>query len=398
MARNKQSFLAGTPGSLEITGAQGSRIITADGGSLIDFTTGWCVGNFGWSHEHVQDAIRDFDGPPYVYPGYNYQPWEELAELLARMAPGKLEKVYRATGGTEAVDIAMQLAMAYTKRGKFLSIEGCYHGNSIATGSIGHYSHETYPNLLAGCDKISPPLDKKKLEGLEAALKQKDVAAFIMEPVLLSLGVLVPEPEFMHGARELCSKYGTLFIADEVATGFGRTGTLFACGHYGLEPDIICLAKGITGGYAPLGAVLATADIGNKVQGRYHSTYGWHPVSVAAALANLRWLEEHEDSLLEHADDVAKMIESRLKEIAFANPIKINAKGMAIAVDVGDAAYAGSLKEKCQKAGLLFTTLGSRLVFFPALTLGRRTALEGLDILEQCVGEAALKRKSSKSQ
>jgi adenosylmethionine-8-amino-7-oxononanoate aminotransferase len=398
MMAKKQRFLAGTSDELEIVDAQGSKLITADGNRYIDFTMGWCVGNFGWSHEVARSAIRNFDGPPYVSPGHTYRPWEELAELLVTMAPGKLKKVYRATGGTEAVDIALQLAMAYTRRGKFLSIEGCYHGNSVATGSIGGYTRDTYPNLLTNCHKISPPLNKQKLEKVESALKQKDVAAFIMEPVLCSLGGMVPEQEFMQGVQALCNKYGTLFIADEVATGFGRTGTWFACEHFDLKPDILCLAKAITGGFAPMGAVMTTSDIADSVEEEYYSTYGWHPLSVAVALANLRWLQEYEDSLFEHAADIRNLIENDLMEIKFPSPITIDGIGLAIAVDVGDANYASDLEDRCRKSGLLFTTSGSKLMFLPALTIGRKTVMEGLDILEQCVYEEAMSKSKSSSR
>lgn len=315
--------------------------------------------------------------------------------MLVRMAPGKLAKAYRATGGTEAVEIALQLAMAYTRRDKFISLEGAYHGNSIATGSIGEYSRDIYPNLLSNCKKISPPLNKEKLKKLESLLKAKDVAAFIMEPISCNLGVMIPEPEFMQGAQKLCKKYGTLLIADEVACGFGRTGKLFACEHFELEPDILCLAKAITGGYAPMGAVLTTSDIADQVEEDYYSTYGWHPLSVAAALANLRWLEKYENSLFEHAQNISDMITEGVKGIQFAKPVTVHAKGLAIGIDVGDADYASTLKERAQKAGLLFTTSDRRLIFFPALTIGRNTVIEALDILEQCEQTAAPKRKSA---
>jgi adenosylmethionine-8-amino-7-oxononanoate aminotransferase len=337
----------------------------------------------------VQEAIRNFNGPAYVSPNFFYQPWEELAELLVSMAPGKLEKVYRATGGTEGMDIALQLAMTYTKRRKFLSIEGAYHGNSIATGSIGEYTHDTYPNLLKDCEKISLPLNKKKLEKVKSELKKEDVAAFIMEPILCNHGVVIPEPEFMEGVQKLCKKHGTLFIADEVASGFGRTGRMFASEHYDLEPDILCVAKAITGGYAPMGAVMTTADIAQEVEEEYYSTYGWHPLSVAAAIANLEWLQRHEDSLLAHAEDISTMIQEGIMEIDFRESITVRAKGLAIGVDVGDENYASELEDRCKAAGLLFSTSDSSLVFFPALTTGRNTVMEALDILEECVYEAA---------
>src|SRR5688500_9922310 len=163
--------------------------------------------------------------------------------MLARIAPGKLSVSYRTTGGTEAVEGALQIAMAYTGRGKFLSIEDSYHGNSIAAMSIGSSENrETFKNLLPNCRKIPRPLDHNALAKVETQLKKRDVAAFIMEPIICNLAALVPSGEFIRGVRELCTRYGTLFIADEVATGFGRTGKLFACEHFDLEPDILCMA------------------------------------------------------------------------------------------------------------------------------------------------------------
>ena len=157
--------------------------------------------------------------------------------------------------------------MAYTGRGTFVSIEDSYYGNSIATMSIGATENrETFPNLLPNCRKIVPPLDRKALGKVETLLKKRDVAAFIMEPIICNLGALVPEDEFMRGVRKLCTRYGTLFIADEVATGFGRTGRLFACEHFDLEPDVLCTAKAITGGYGGLGAVITTSKIANAIK------------------------------------------------------------------------------------------------------------------------------------
>ena len=124
-----------------------------------------------------------------------------------------------------------------------------------------------------------------------------------MEPIICNLGAVVPEDEFIRGVRKLCTRYGTLFIADEVATGFGRTGKLFACEHFDLEPDVLCMAKAITGGYGGLGAVITTSKIANAIKEDFglYSTYGWHPRAVAVALANLRYLTRHRNKLLKNA-------------------------------------------------------------------------------------------------
>jgi len=241
---------------------------------------GWGVGNLGWGNTAIRAAARKFDGPDYFHPDYLYRPWVQLAQMLARITPGKLAVSYRTTGGTESVEGALQIAMAYTGRGKFVSIEDRYHGNSIATMSIGASDNrQTFNNLLPNCYKIEPPLDHKALGKVETLRKKRDVAAFIMEPIICNLGALMPEDEFVSGVRNLCTRYGTLFIADEVATGFGRTGKLFACEHFDVEPDVLCMAKAITGGYSGLGAVITTSKIANAVKEDFslYSKYGWHP-------------------------------------------------------------------------------------------------------------------------
>src|SRR3954462_1924709 len=210
----------GEPEDVVVGNSADSFLTDARGRKYIDFMMGWCVGNLGWGNTEIRAAARKFDGPEYVHPDSLYRPWAQLAEMLARITPGKLAVSYRTTGGTESVEGALQIAMAYTGRGKFLSIEDSYHGNSIGTMSIGASDNrETFTNLLPNSHKIEPPLDHKALGEVERLLKKRDVAAFIMEPIICNLGAVVPEDEFVRGVRKLCTRYGTLFIADEVATG-----------------------------------------------------------------------------------------------------------------------------------------------------------------------------------
>lgn len=377
-----------SPEDLQIVRSEGSYLFDERGRKYIDFLTGWNVGNFGWGSREIKAAIRRSKSPEYIYPYYLYKPWAELAQLLADMTPGKLKKSFRATGGTEAVEIALQVAMAYTKRHKFISIEDSYHGNSIATLSIGSSENrKKYKNLLPNCHKIKPPLDHKAADRVEKLLRGRDVAAFIMEPIILNLGVLIPDKEFMQTLRGLCTKYGTLLVLDEVATGFGRTGKLFASEHFEIEPDVMPMAKAITGGYAGMGATITTEKIGNAVKEdvSVYSTYGWHPLSVDAAIANLKYIKRHQERLLRNVGEMSDYFMARLSQMEFKHPATVRIKGLAIGVDVGDANYVSKLSDKCRRAGLLVTSEDEALTMFPPLNIDQKVAREGLDILEQCL-------------
>ena len=168
--------------------------------------------------------------------------------------------------------------------------------NSIGAVSVAPgLGIEALPNLLSHCHTIAPPLDDEAAARVEKLLRGKDIAALIMEPIICNLAVLIPEGRFMRAVARSCRKYGTLLILDEVACGFGRTGTLFATEHYRVEPDILCLAKAITGGHAPMGATVVTEKVALAAQGKvgFYSTYGWHPLSVEAALATLQYIRRH---------------------------------------------------------------------------------------------------------
>lgn len=386
--RADREFLVRDSPDLRVTRSEGSYLFDERGKKYIDFTTGWNVGNFGWGSRKIRDAIKRSKSPEYIYPYYLYKPWTELAELLAELTPGKLKKSFRATGGTEAVEIALQVAMAYTKRGKFISIEDSYHGNSIATLSIGSSENRNkFKNLLPNCHKIKPPLDRSAADTVEKLLRGRDVAAFIMEPIILNLGVLIPDKEFMQTLRELCTKYGTLLILDEVATGFGRTGKLFASEHFDIEPDVMTMAKAITGGYAGMGATIVTEEIGEAVRKdvNIYSTYGWHPLSVDAAIANLKNTKKHQNRLLGNVAKMSDYFTKRLSQMEFKQPVTLRIQGLAIGVDAGDADYVSKVSEKCRRKGLLVTTESAALTLFPPLNIDRATAREGLDILERCL-------------
>ncbi|PIR44706.1 MAG: aspartate aminotransferase family protein [Candidatus Vogelbacteria bacterium CG10_big_fil_rev_8_21_14_0_10_51_16] len=389
-ARDKKFLGRGfSPEDLHMTGSKDSYVIDARGKQHTDFLMGWCVGNIGWGNKEVRKRIAKFTGPEYVNPGFYYEPWVELSELLAKITPGKLTKSFRATGGTEAVEIALQAAMAHTKRHKFVSIEGGYHGHSLAALSIGASEYGAwYKKFLPPSHKLKFPLDDRAADDLEQVLRTKEVAALIMEPIVCNVGVGIPTKEFMRRAQVLCKKYGTLFIADEVACGFGRTGKLFASEHYGLKPDILCLAKGLTGGYGALGATIMTDEVAKSMafEFSFYSTFGWQPLAVEATLANLGYLTKHWGKIESNVKQMEKYFRDRLSAMPFKSPAIIRIKGLAIGIEFEKAGYAVELSDKARKKGLPFAPFTDRIiVFFPALNISKKVAKQGLDILESVI-------------
>ena len=371
---------------IEITGSTGSYLFS-NKKKYIDFLMGWNIGNIGWNNKTVINKIKTFKGPNYVLPHYLYQPWTELAELLANITPGKLVKSFRATGGTEANEIALQAAMAHTGRQKFVSIEGAYYGHSVATMSISSSEfRKRYKNLLPGCHKIKPPLNADAGRQVERLLKKEDVAAFISEPIILNLGILMPDKEFFDIVSDACKKYGTLLIMDEVATGFGRTGKLFASEHYNLKPDIMTLAKALTGGYGGLGAAVMTKKVAKSMEwkGSTYSTFGWMPLGVEGAIANVNFILKNK--LWKNAQIMGNYFEKKLSSMPFKHPVKeIRVKGLAIAVEFKKKGYAQLITKRAEQKGALFCTDGPSITLFPALNIDKRTADKGLKIIERCL-------------
>ena len=372
---------------LVIARTDGSYVYDDKGKKYIDLFMGWCVGNVGWSVPEITDEIKKFNGPTYVTPSYFYKEWVDLAELLAKITPGGLVKSFRATGGTEAVEIALQAAMSHTKRHKFISIEGSYHGHSIGAMSVGSSRfREWYKNLLPNCYKIKAPLNENAAKEVEKLLSKRDIAAYISEPVICNIGLEIPDKKYYEIVQKACKKYGAVFISDEVATGFGRTGKMFASEHYNLRPDIMCLAKGLSGGYGAIGATIMTKEVAKSFEFdfSFYSTFGWHPLSVRAAILNLKYLVKNKTRLLNNANKSSKYIEKRLKNMKFRYSAKIRVKGLAVCVDFDNPKYVADIISRSLQKGLMIADTGStKLVMFPALDIDSKTLKEGLDIMEQ---------------
>lgn len=379
----------GNPRPIVVSRQKGPYVWDEKGKRYIDFFMGWCVGNVGWNVKEIVSRMKKYHGPTYVSPMYLYKGWAELAELLAKITPGKLTKSFRATGGTEAIEIALQAAMTHTKRHKFISIEGSYHGHSVAAMSIGSSDfRHWYKNLLNHCNKIEPPLDKKAAKKVVALLRKRDIAAFIAEPIVCNLAVEIPTKEFFAIVSAACKKYGTVFIADEVATGFGRTGKMFACEHYDLKPDIMTVAKGATGGFGALGATIMTPDVAKSFEFSFsfYSTFGWHPLNVEATAQNIRYLLRHKTVFLKNAHELSIYFTERLHAMRLPYSAQVRIKGLAIGIVFNKKGYVGKLISRCLENGLLIAdaTLYS-IVMYPPLNLDKKVAKRGLDIFEKCL-------------
>ena len=387
--KDEKYFGRGKPSQdLEVLRTEGSFIFDNEGKKYVDFLGGAGVGALGWNKPEIEEALKNPNRPSYVYPNFRYKPWADLAELLAEITPEHLVKSFRTTGGSEAVEAAMEMAMMYTKRKKFISIEGAYHGNTMGALSLGTSKNkDKFPNLLSDCEKIEPPLNQESLDKIENLLKKEDVAAFIMEPIIVNLGVIVPEKSFMKKLNELCKKYGTLLVMDEAITGFGRTGRMFASEHFEIKPDIICMAKALSAGHAGIGALICTQEIAQTCEEKVglYSSYGWHPVSVDVALATLHYIKNYETELLENVEKMEQLFVENLEKIDFKTDAEIRSKGLAVSIDVKDEEYASEIKKKALEAGLLMNTEGSSLGFLPALNIEEDVVLEGLQILKEVV-------------
>lgn len=374
----------GTYIPLVFSKTKGSLIIDAYGNKIIDFLSGWNVGNVGWGVAEIKNEIKRFNGPDYVDPYSLYKPWVDLAEILAKITPSNLVKSFRATGGTEAVEIAIQAAILHTKRSKFIAIKDSYHGHSIATMSL---MKRPGFNFLDS-HQIEIPLDTKAGREVEKILSKGDIAAYISEPIVLNLGVEIPTQEYFNLVQNACKKYGTVFIIDEVATGFGRTGKLFASEYYDLKPDIMCLGKGLTGGYGALGSTIMTEELAKsmEVDFSFYSTFGWHPLNTIATIANLKYLLKYKNSILKNVLAMSKYFAYRLSKMKFKYNPEIRIKGLAIAVRFKKEDYAQEIVNKTLENHLLISTLTPYVfTLFPSLTIDKDTAKKGLDILEYCL-------------
>jgi ornithine--oxo-acid transaminase len=318
--------------------AVGQYLYDQDGTEYLDLLSGFGVFAIGRNHPTVIDALKEtltLEMPNLVQLDVSI-----LSGLLGReilkTTPDNLDKIFFCNSGTEAVEAAIKFARYTTKRDKIVYCEHGYHGLTMGSLSLNgeNIFREGFGSLLPNCSAV--PFND--IEALERALSGKDVAAFIVEPVQ-GKGVNVPDDNYLPEVERLCKKYGTLFVADEVQTGLGRTGKFWACEHWGVQPDMICMAKALSGGFVPVGAVAMTHKIMDTVYNRmdravvHGSTFAKNNMAMAAGLATLHVMEQEKlvENSLTVGTDIINSINALAPQYEFLKEAR--GKGMMIAIE-----------------------------------------------------------------
>jgi len=391
---------------------EGAWLETADGRRILDAISSWWVITHGHRHPKIVQAIKDQADrlDQVIFAGFTHEPAETLARRLVALTPPGLDHVFYSDSGSTSVEVAIKMALGYFRnrgvaRNRVIALEHGYHGDTIGAMSTGARSvfNAAYEPLLFDVTRIPfphPGREQETLDALEAACRGADAAAFVVEPLVLGAGgMLVYGADTLREMRRICATHGVLFVADEVMTGFGRTGTLFACEQAAIVPDIACYAKGITGGSLPLAVTMCSAEIfqahysTDRSRTFFHSSsFTANPIACAAALANLD-IWESEDVRGRIARLVAVQDE-RLRR--FANDARFSDArqiGTITALDLraGDAGYLATvgpaLYEFFVSRGLMLRPLGNTIYILPPYCI----EASELDALYAAIDEAGTK-------
>lgn len=369
--------------------AEGAALYTDDGRRVVDAISSWWVTTHGHRHPRIMAAIADQTArlDQIMFAGWTHEPAETLARGLTAIMPPALTRVFFSDSGSTSVEVALKMALGYwrhcgTPRDRILVLDYSYHGDTIGAMSVGARGvfNAAYAPLLFDVGTIPFPAaggEQRTLDALEAACRARP-AAFIVEPLILGAGgMLVYAPAVLAEMRAICTRHDVLFIADEIMTGWGRTGTLLACEQAGVVPDILCLSKGLTGGALPLAVTMATEAIfaahrsSDPAQMFFHSSsYTANPVACAAATANLAiWREE---PVLDRVADLARRQRARLETLASMPRVR-NARSIgtitAFELDDQSGSYLSELgpvlRARFAARDLLLRPLGNTIYVMP---------------------------------
>jgi 4-aminobutyrate aminotransferase len=388
--------------SLAVKEGRGMVVEDVDGNLFLDFMAGIAVASTGHSHPEVVKAIEE-QARKFLHicgSDFYYEPMAQLIEKLAGLAPGRsAKKVFLTNSGTEAIEAALKLARYATRRKHIIAFLGSFHGRTMGSLSLtaSRSSHRAHFSPLIPDIQHAP---YGKVDYLEQVLFRyevapEEVAAVFVEPIQGEGGYIVPPPEFLPGLQDLCRRHGILLVADEIQSGFGRTGKLFACEHWGVEPDILCVAKGIASGM-PLGAMIARDEISTWTRGAHGSTFGGNPVACAAALATLSLIER---GLVKNAGEVGNYLKEKLAKLQRTQSVITDVRGLGLMIGVefsrpdGDGAADRSRRDqvvlKSFEKGLLLLGCGeSTIRFCPPLIVTRKEVDTAVGIFETAVKEA----------
>jgi 4-aminobutyrate aminotransferase len=395
---------------LAVERGYGAVIEDVDGNRFLDFTAGIAVCSTGHCHPRVVRAVQEQAGKLMHMSGtdFYYAPQGDLARKLAEIAPGSgAKRVFFTNSGAESVEAAFKLARYHTGRQHMIAFFGGFHGRTMGalslTGSkvvqrrgfaplIPLVSHVDYPNEFRSASCLD---SLNQLEDLfKRTVAPQEVAGIMVEPIQGEGGYIVPPPEFHRELRRLCDQHGILYIADEVQSGMGRTGKMFALEHWGVVPDIVCLAKGIASGM-PLGAIVAKAQLMDWGPGSHASTFGGNPISCVAALETIKLLEEE---LMENARAIGQHLKQRLIELAGKHRLIGDVRGLGLMIGVelvrdrATKEHASTERDEivqlCFRHGLLMLGCGaSTLRFCPPLVVTKEQCDVAVRILDDVLAK-----------
>ncbi len=393
---------------LVVRRARGAMIEDMDGNRFLDFTAGIAVTNVGHSHPKVVAAIRRQANRLIHMSGtdFYYVPQVRLAERLAALAPGPGEKrVFFTNSGAEAIEAALKLARRHTGRNRVMAFMNAFHGRTYGAMSLSG----SKPMQRRGFSPLVPDIHHAQygnLESVRALIRTvcppDELAAIFVEPIQGEGGYIVPPADFLPGLRRLCDEHGVLLVFDEIQSGMGRTGKMFASEHWGVAGDILCLAKGIANGL-PLGAIVATESVMDWPSGSHASTFGGNPVACAASLATIRLLEKrYIANAIQRGRQLQEGLAALADRCAFIREVR--GKGLMIGLEIqsetGDPApgLRDELIEMAFHRGLLLLPCGPSTVrFCPPLCLTARQAKIGLELLSSTVEAAADQIRSTRA-
>ncbi|MGY4509556.1 adenosylmethionine--8-amino-7-oxononanoate transaminase [Bradyrhizobium sp. USDA 3650] len=368
----------------------GAYLYTADGRRIIDAISSWWVVTHGHCHPYIVSAIQKQAEKlnQIVFAGHTHEPAEEVAALLLKLAPRGLDYVFFSDSGSTSVEVALKMALGYwnnigERRTRIMVMQHSYHGDTVGTMSVGARGvfNAAYKPLLFDVTSIPFPAsghEQATLDALESACRNEIPAAFIVEPLILGAGGMLMYPAWvLREMKRICEASDILFIADEVMTGWGRTGTLFACEQADVTPDIVCYSKGITGGALPLAVTLCRADIfdahysKDRTRTFFHSSsYTANPIACAAAKANLDLWQEQESR--QCVASVAAMQEQAIEPFrADRRFVNVRRTGTITALDLKatDAGYLAGIGPQLQAffkhGSLLLRPLGNTIYVMP---------------------------------
>ena len=399
-----------------IARAEGTTLVDTDGRAYIDGVSSlWCNVH-GHRHPAIDAAVRaQLDRVAHsTMLGLTHAPAIELAARLAGLAPPGLTRVFYSDSGSTAVEVALKMAFQWWaqqdapgRRG-FICLRNAYHGDTLGSVSVGGIDlfHACYEPLLFGARQVDAG-DAGQLAALLEA-HGHEVAAMIVEPLVQgAAGILVHPPGYLRAVRDLCDAHGVLLICDEVATGFGRTGRMFACEHEGVSPDLMCVAKGLTGGYLPLAATLTTERIYAGFLGAHEDwrtffhghTYTGNPLACAAALATLDVFEQ-EDTLARlgpKIDLLGRLLAERIRPLPAVTDVR--QRGFMVGVELGGYPPAARIGHEvtlaARRRGAIVRPLGDVVVLMPPLVIADDDLRRLVAIVAEAIGEATAEAQTS---